>query len=267
MNDEQPSNGDALLDALRRVGQGDFITPLETIGGPALANGFDEMLTRLREHDRELRQASTRIASASDARRRKAERDMHDGVQQHLALVGLKLSILRGLINDNPAAAEELCGELAENLQGALRELRTLAHWIYPAVLENEGLVAALRDDADRVAIATRLELGTLRRYPREIEAAAYFCCLEALRNAAQHAGAGAEAVIRVAEEQGALAFEVADDGDGFEPDAAVAADLRSGLQHITDRIDALGGSLEISSNVGRGTRVHGTIPLHELAA
>jgi signal transduction histidine kinase len=265
MSDEQPSNGEALLDAFQRVGQGDFITPLPEAKGAALADGFDQMLTQLREHDRELRQASTRIASASDARRRKAERDMHDGVQQHLALIGLKLSILRGLIRDNKSAADELCGELAENLQNALRELRTLAHWIYPAVLENDGLVAALRDDADRVAIDTRLELGSLRRYPREIEAAAYFCCLEALRNAAQHAGTGAGAVIRVAEAQGELAFEVADNGGGFEPDAA--ADLRSGLQHITDRIDALGGTLEISSAPGHGTRVHGTIPLADLAA
>jgi len=227
---------------------------LTPVDDPAPASN-DDLLAAMRH----LREASTRIASASDARRRRAERDLHNGVQQHLALIGLKLSLLQGLIRRDPDAAEEMCGELNRSLRDALCELRTLAHWIYPAVLENEGLVAALRDAAERIAMPTHFELNGAGRYPLEVEAAAYFCCLEGLENAAKHGGDSVHATIVIAEQDGKLIFEISDDGTGFERSAD---EPRGGLQHITDRVDALSGELHISSRPGHGTRIRGTIPL-----
>ena len=203
---------------------------------------------------------STRIASASDARRRWAERELHDGVQQHLALIGLKLALLKDLIGRDPDGAQEMCEELNQSLQAAMQELRTLAYWIYPAVLENEGLAAALRDAAERIAIPTRFELDGSTRYAPEVEAAVYFCCLEGLQNAAKHAGEHAQVTIAIADADGTLVFEVSDDGTGFEPSADK---LRTGLQHITDRVEALGGELCVTSAPGQGTRIRGAIPLH----
>jgi signal transduction histidine kinase len=261
MADPASTSNDELLAAMRRVSRGDFATPVPVDGDGlgVLATSFNEMLGGLRRHDHDLREASTRIASASDTRRRTAEHEMHDGVQQHLALIGLKLSLLRALIRSDPDGAEGMCEELKGSLQAAMRELRTLAHWIYPAVLENEGLTAALRDAADRVAIPARIDLDSTGRYAPEVEAAAYFCCLEGLQNAAKHAGEGARATIVITERDGKLVFEVADDGVGFEQSAA---EPRAGLQHITDRVDALSGELYISSTPGQGTRIIGTIPL-----
>jgi signal transduction histidine kinase len=262
VDDPAPASNDDLLAAMRRVSRGDFVTPVSVDDDAeldTLAIGFNEMLGELRRHDHDLREASTRIASASDARRRRAERDLHNGVQQHLALIGLKLSLLQGLIRSDPEGAQQMCGELNRSLQDALRELRALAHWIYPAVLENEGLMAALRDAAERIAIPTRFELDGAERCSPEVEAAAYFCCVEGLENAAKHAGDGARATIVIAERDGSLAFEVSDDGAGFEP---LTDQRRAGLQHIADRVDALGGELHISSTPGHGTRIRGTIPL-----
>ena len=244
--------------AIRRVARGDFSTPVR--GEDELSLCFNEMLAELRHHDHDLREAGTRMASASDVRRSQAERTLHDGVQQHLALLGLKLSILRTTIPRDPAAAESMCEELNRSLQGALRELRTLAHWIYPAVLENAGLVPALRDAAERIEIPTRFDVPDGGRCPPQVEATVYFCCLEALQNAARHAGDGARAKVTISEQDGTFVFEVSDDGIGFERSSL---ELGAGLQHVTDRVAALGGTLRIASTPGRGTRIRGTVPLH----
>jgi signal transduction histidine kinase len=254
-----PSEED-LVAALRRVAGGDLGTPLGVDGPPAaIADAFNAMLTSLRRHDDELHAASVRIASASDARRRAAERELHDGVQQHLALVALKLSILKGLVRRDPAEAEAMCAELGGSLQGALRELRLLAHWIYPAILENEGLPAALRDAALRYEIRTEFEYEAADRYEREIEAIVYFCVLEALENAGNHAGTGVTVSIQVIERDGSLHFSVSDDGLGFDPGAGVSG---TGLQHVADRVSAHGGTLDVRSAPGTGTRIRGSVPL-----
>jgi len=256
---EPPRNSkQELVAAIRRVARGDFSTPVR--GEDELSLCFNEMLAELRHHDHDLREAGTRMASASDVRRSQAERTLHDGVQQHLALLGLKLSILRTTIPRDPAAAESMCEELNRSLQGALRELRTLAHWIYPAVLENAGLVPALRDAAERIEIPTRFDVPDGGRCPPQVEATVYFCCLEALQNAARHAGDGARAKVTISEQDGTFVFEVSDDGIGFERSSL---ELGAGLQHVTDRVAALGGTLRIASTPGRGTRIRGTVPLH----
>jgi signal transduction histidine kinase len=148
-----------------------------------------------------------------------------------------------------------------ESAQRALAELRDLAHGIYPAVLQNDGLPGALAEAAERAAIPATLQCDGAGRYPPELEAAVYFCCLEALQNAAKHAGDGAQAKVELSHRNSALVFAVADDGRGFD---ATNAPPSAGLQNMTDRIGALGGSLLIDSAPGRGTNVTGTIPLGE---
>jgi signal transduction histidine kinase len=241
-----------------------------------LAQSFNEMLAGLREreslrehnvalvenlrrHTDELRESRARIVAAADAERRRVERDLHDGAQQHLVLLNLKLSVLRRVVGEDPDAAA-LVDELRGDLGHALRELRDLAHGIYPALLENEGLPGALRQAVERAGIPASLSCDGASRYRPELEAAVYFCCLEALQNAAKHAGDGARATVRLAERDGALVFEVADDGRGFV-NADVSADS-AGLQNMADRIGALGGSVRVESAPGEGTMVTGAIRL-----
>jgi signal transduction histidine kinase len=270
---------DDLLDATRRVREGDTKTrvPLVTADDLGeLAQSFNEMLAGLREreslrehnvalvenlrrHTDELRESRARIVAAADAERRRVERDLHDGAQQHLVLLNLKLSVLRRVVGEDPDAAA-LVDELRGDLGHALRELRDLAHGIYPALLENEGLPGALRQAVERAGIPASLSCDGASRYRPELEAAVYFCCLEALQNAAKHAGDGARATVRLAERDGALVFEVADDGRGFV-NADVSADS-AGLQNMADRIGALGGSVRVESAPGEGTMVTGAIRL-----
>jgi signal transduction histidine kinase len=141
----------------------------------------------------------------------------------------------------------------------AQSDLRDLAHDIYPQALEQDGLRAALGDAVGRGPIRATLDCDGIARYSPEVEAAVYFCCLEALQNAAKHAGEGATARVALHERDGCLSFAVADDGGGFDARAAAS---RGGLQNIADRIGALGGTLQIDSTPGRGTSLAGTIPI-----
>jgi signal transduction histidine kinase len=265
---------DDLMDATRRVRRGDIETPVPIVTTDELgqlAHSFNEMLEGLREresllvHNAELtgalRASLARIVAAADAERRRVERDLHDGAQQHLVLLNLKL----GLLERKAAADREFARMVAdtrEDLARALAELRDLAHGIYPAALENDGLLTALAEVADRSPIPAVVEANGTGRYPREIEAAVYFCCLEALQNAAKHAGEGASARIELHDHDGCLNFTVVDDGAGFDARAAGAA--HGGLQNMADRIGALGGELRIESASGRGTTLVGTIPVTE---
>jgi signal transduction histidine kinase len=201
---------------------------------------------------------SRRLAAASDERRRGIERILHDGVQQHLALLGLKLSMLKKLINTDTAAAEAMCAELHREHQEVLRELRSVTHLIYPAILDNEGLAAALRHAAARLGIRTSIEVDQEAALPAGFNAAFYFCCLEALDNVARHAGPDVHVVVRARTTSSEATFEVVDDGAGFRPEALLEP---SGLQHIADRIEALDGRLEVDSSE-KGTRVRATVPL-----
>jgi signal transduction histidine kinase len=137
--------------------------------------------------------------------------------------------------------------------------VRELAQAIYPPFLLSRGLAEALKAAASEAGIPTRVEEMELDRYPPEVEETVYFCCLEALQNAAKHAGAGARATVGAWGEQGALLFEVVDDGAGFEEHAKLRG---AGLTDMSDRLGALGGRLTVSSQPGGGTRVSGTIPL-----
>ena len=246
-----------LSHAARTVAAGDLdvlvhVTSPDELG--ELAESFNDMVDGLRERE-SLRQ---RIVKVADEERRRLERDLHDGAQQNLVLLKLKLGLIQRQAKDDPQLAA-LVSETSDDLSRALAELRDLAHGIYPAVLESEGLSGALRDCAQRAAITTELDCDGATRYPPEVEAAVYFCCLEALQNAAKHAGEHARATLTLRHRDGTLAFEIADNGHGFD---APTTDSGVGLQNMTDRIGALGGALTIHSAPGHGTKITGTLPI-----
>jgi signal transduction histidine kinase len=171
----------------------------------------------------------------------------------------VNLRLARELADSDSGAARAVLEELTSDLQHALDEFRELARGIYPPLLVDRGLVEGLRGAIARAPLRTRLETGTIRRYPPEVEATAYFCCLEALQNASKHAGPEARVTIRLWVEQDALQFEVVDDGAGFDVETMQRG---AGLTNMGDRLGALGGSLSIRSVPGGGTRVTGVVPL-----
>ena len=254
-----------LIEGTHRVARGDLgaevpVTSTDELG--ELAASFNEMIEGLREREQfreELRASRARIVTAADTARREVERDLHDGAQQRLVLTGLKLGLAQRQLDADQSTAKATLEEVRIELDRALAELRDLAHGIYPAALENEGLAGALREAAQLAAIPTTVDSDGLSRYGPELEAAVYFCCLEALQNAGKHAGEDARASVRLTERASTLKFEVADDGAGFDLNAALT---NSGLQNMADRIGALGGELQIESAPGAGTTIAGTIPL-----
>jgi len=216
-------------------------------------------LAELRRHAEELRRSRARVVSAADAERQRIERDLHDGAQQHLVALEANLGAVRAFIDSDAEKAKAILGELRVAVREAMQDFRDLAHGIYPPLLQDRGLSEALANAARRASIPTRLAAAGDGRYAPEIEAAVYFCCVEALQNAAKYAGEGARATIRLSEKEDALLFEVVDDGPGLDP---ARTTLGAGLTNMRDRIEAIGGDLRIESTLGRGTRVVGTIPL-----
>jgi signal transduction histidine kinase len=216
-------------------------------------------LDALRRQAEELRASRARVVSAADAERRRIEHDLHDGAQQHLVALGANLRVARELAGSSPAEATSLLEQLGRDVRVALEELRELAHGIYPPLLADRGLGDALSAVARRAPVRTRLVANPRARYPPNVEAAVYFCCLEALQNTGKHAGEGAAAIVRVWEEEGALLFDVSDDGAGFELDRAWHG---AGLTNMADRLGAIGGGLRIKTAPGAGARLTGTIPL-----
>jgi signal transduction histidine kinase len=198
--------------------------------------------------------------AASDAARRQIERNLHDGAQQHLVALAVNVRLARRLYETDPQGSLEILDQLGEGLQNAVQELRALAHGIYPPLLADRGIEEALRGTAGRAALPTQVEAAGLRRYSPEMEAAVYFCCLEALQNAGKHAGPGANATVRVWEEPGSLRFEVSDDGAGF--DAGGAKGKGAGFVNMGDRVGAMGGTVQVNSAPGQGTALAGRIPL-----
>jgi signal transduction histidine kinase len=216
-------------------------------------------LAELRRQAEELRLSRARVVAAADAERRRIERDLHDGAQQHLVALEANLGAVGALIDSDPEQAQAIVGELRGAVRDAMQDFRDLAHGVYPPLLQDRGLPEALANAARRAAIPTRLEASAGGRYDPEIEATVYFCCVEALQNAAKYAGEGARATTRLYETEDALLFEVTDDGSGLDPARTARG---AGLTNMRDRIEAIGGDLRIESNLGRGTRVVGTIPL-----
>jgi signal transduction histidine kinase len=206
----------------------------------------------------ELRASRQRLVKAQDEERRRLERNIHDGAQQQLVALSVKLTIVRAMFQKDIGRADEMLQELQGETQDAMENLRDLARGIYPPLLADHGLVAALDAQARKAAVPVHIETDGITRYPQEAEAAVYFCTLEALQNVAKYAGA-TRAEVRLREEDGALVFEVTDDGAGFDPDAR---GYGTGLQGMADRLAALGGALAVTSVLGHGTTVRGAVPV-----
>jgi len=255
---ERPADGDSfsedddrvLTDLARQVGLAFHNSQLDT----ALQTTLDE----LRKQADALRESRARIVASGDAERRRVERNLHDGAQQHLVALAVNLRLARDIISDDLSAGMEMLEELAGEVQETIQELRELAHGIYPPLLVDSGLVEALRAAAARNPLPVVVVAEGIGRYSSETEAAIYFCCLEALQNAAKHA-VDAEVEVRLWEESGGLLFSVSDNGPGFDVDKAQRG---HGYVNMADRLGAIGGTVRWESEPGKGARVNGSVPL-----
>jgi signal transduction histidine kinase len=205
----------------------------------------------------DLRASRQRLVAAQDQERRRLERDLHDGAQQQLVALAVKQRLAEGLVRRDPDKAAQMLADLQADTAEALENLRDLARGIYPPLLADKGLPAALEGHARKVHLPVTVEADGLGRYPQEVEAAVYFCCLEALQNIVKYADAS-HVSVNLSMEAGQLKFSVIDDGKGFDP---ASMPQGSGLQGMADRMEALGGILEVRSEPGTGTTVTGRIP------
>lgn len=205
----------------------------------------------------ELRASRRRIVEAQDDRAKKLERNIHDGAQQQLVALQVKLRLAEQMADRDASKAKELLGQLQSETGQALEDLRDLARGIYPPLLADKGLAAALEAQARRSVVPVVVEPDGVGRLSREVEATVYFCVLEALQNMAKYAHAS-KATVTLSQEDGGLSFSVADDGQGFEPDSTRYG---TGMQGMSDRLDAIGGTLEVRSVPGAGTTVTGRVP------
>jgi signal transduction histidine kinase len=206
----------------------------------------------------ELRASQRRLVTAQDQERRRLERNIHDGAQQQLVALSVKTRLARDLTPRDPGKAAAMLTQIDAEIQKTLEDLRDLARGIYPPLLIEMGLGAALDAQARRSLVPTTVQAERIGRYPPELEAAVYFSCLEALQNVAKYADASS-ATVTLTQSNGHLTFEVADDGGGFDPEAVRSG---TGLQGIADRLSALHGELTIHSEPGAGTRVRGRIEM-----
>jgi signal transduction histidine kinase len=227
-----------------------------------LALENDRLANELQLTNAELRRTRARIVAAGDSERRKIERDLHDGAQQHLVALRVRVG-LAGELAD-PGVARRLADVGAE-LEEILDELRDLAQGLYPPALRMFGLKEALRNVARRSATPTLIEAPSIGRYSEDVEAAVYFCCVESLQNVGKHAGPGARAIVRIWERDEQLWFEVEDDGVGWDLEAA--GHFGTGHTNMTDRAAAVGGTIAVDSAPGRGTTVRGGVPTAQLSS
>jgi signal transduction histidine kinase len=215
----------------------------------------ERLAAELRAKLAELQASRARLVQTADTERRRIERNLHDGAQQQLVALKISLGLARQLVTGLPEAAE-LLTQTEQQAAQALEELRELARGIYPPLLADLGLRAALEAQARKAALPVTIEAADLGRYPQQIEAAVYFCVLEALQNTAKYAQASAAQVTLCGDGQH-LVFTVTDDGKGFDP----ATTKGTGLQGMADRLGALGGTIDITSTPGRGTQLTGRVP------
>ncbi len=256
---ERPAGGDAfaeeddqaLAELARQVGLALHNVQLDS----ALQASLDDV----RRYAEELQASRARIVATADAERRKIERNLHDGAQQHLVALAVSLRLTRDLVADDPETAATMLEALATDVKETIQELRDLAHGIYPPLLMDSGLPEALRAAAARSPLAVEVD-AAVGRQPTETEAAVYFCCLEAMQNAAKHAPE-ATVSVKVWEDAAAgdLCFEVTDDGPGFDVQLATAG---HGFVNMSDRLGAIGGKVTWESSPGRGATISGRIPM-----
>ncbi|TMB64794.1 MAG: sensor histidine kinase, partial [Chloroflexi bacterium] len=204
------------------------------------------------------REPPQRLVTAQDTERRRLERNLHDGAQQNLVALKLKIALMKNLATKDPQRTQAALDELTADANEAIETLRELARGLYPPILAQDGLVPAVEAQAHRTPVPVEVVAGPLPRYSQEIEAGIYFCVLEALQNMVKHAQA-TKAIVSIEQRDGHLVFTVADDGSGLNPERARSG---SGMQNMRDRIEVLGGELQVESSPGAGTRVTGSIPV-----
>jgi signal transduction histidine kinase len=221
--------------------------------GLALEN--ERLQAELRARLVELQASRARLVQATDAERRRIERDLHDGTQQRLVSIAMSLGLLESRLPDAAADARPLVQETRQTLALALQELRELTHGLRPPLLVEQGLAAALDELCRRAALPTRTQLDLSKRLPAEVESAVYFVVSEALGNAAKHSHAS-QLTVSAAIQDGCLTVTVTDDGIGGATPAG-----GSGLRGMADRVEALGGRFTVSSPPGRGTTLRAEIP------
>ena len=202
----------------------------------------------------ELQASRQRIVAAGDAERRRLERNLHDGAQQRLVALALQLRLMQTGIRRDPSSADALIADASEQLAQSLKELRELARGIHPAVLE-QGLDSALESLASRSTVPTAVFSDVPERLPEQVELALYFVACEALANVAKYAEA-TTASMRLSPAPSGVAIEIADDGIGGADQA-----VGTGLRGLADRVEALGGSLLVTSPPGAGTVVTAELP------
>ena len=243
--------------------RGEALTPIEQKLVDDLAHQAGLVLKNvglsadLRTRLDELRASRQRLVSAQDLERRRLERNLHDGAQQHLVALKVKLGLAELLLGRDPEKAAATLEQLKSDADEALETLRDLARGIYPPLLADKGLVVALESQARKATVPVRVESAGVARYAQDVEATVYFCVLEALQNVQKYAGAS-QAVVGLAASGDMLTFAVEDDGAGFD---AKTVRKGAGLTNMSDRVDALGGTVEVVSHPGAGTRVRGELP------
>jgi len=258
------------LIVVERTGDRDFSAQEEEVlaelgrqMGLALHNtqldlALQDTLDEVRRQAGEIQASRRRLVAAADGERRRIERDLHDGAQQHLVALSVNLRLTRDMVADAPEAAVEMLDQLHLMVKDTVEELRNLAHGIYPPLLAESGLAAALRTAAGRSPLKVSVDADLAGRFAPDVETAVYFCCLEALQNASKHAP-DATVAIRLWTDAGGLLFEVADDGPGFDMAARGGG---HGFVNMADRLGAIGGTVHWDSTPGKGTRVSGALPV-----
>jgi signal transduction histidine kinase len=205
----------------------------------------------------DLRASRQRLVTAQDEARRRLERNLHDGAQQDLVALAIKAQLADITIDEDPGEAKQILGEIRADAAGALENLRDLARGIYPPLLADLGLAAALNAQAGKSPLPVTVEAAGIGRFGQDTEAAVYFCCLEALQNTAKYAQA-TQARVCLQAQNGSLCFTVSDDGKGYD---AQHTPMGSGLRNMADRLAALGGRLEVRSAPTHGTTITGHLP------
>jgi len=205
-----------------------------------------------------LRASRQRMVAAQDEGRRRLERNIHDGAQQQLVALSVKTRLADTLIDRDTTKAHEMLAQIQADTNDALETLRDLARGIYPPLLADKGLATALAAQGRKVAVPVSLDADGIGRYPAEAEATVYFCVLEAMQNVSKYAQAS-EIELRLGTSNSSLTFEVRDDGVGFDPQTHTPG---TGIQGMQDRLDAVGGSLQVTSTPGSGTVVFGVVPI-----
>lgn len=234
---------------------------LDTLAGQAataIANA--QLTTRLAEQVDELARSRSRIVAAQDTERRRIERNIHDGAQQHVVVLIMKLRLARNQLGRGDRSANEVLDELQRDARELLTDLRELAHGIHPPVLSDQGLVAAVQARADRMPLEVHVHAEPAlydQRLGTEIEGAAYFVICEALTNVVKHAAART-ADVQLSTKDGKVMVQVHDDGVGLTPAKANG----NGLTNLRDRVEALGGQVRVHSSPGTGTDVHAELPI-----